>query len=479
MPAARLLRPICKGSTALAVLLTLAIACGAGPARAWWNCGWESRVALQVSNTAGTQTNTLLEVVLGPAQLPGFNWAAPEASIRVIDSDDATLVSHFVEPHPAGLQRLHLWFRLTSLPATGKRVFLYYGNPAASTSSDAAILNVTGVRLLTRRQTLDPSSLASFFSEFDAAASPAGYGCAVLPDHVGRSNANVFGSGVNAHYSILFALNVPPAQAGNWDLRFGADFGFGGGAYARGVVLEEQWNDDLWWAGSFAASAEVLEGSISLTSGRHLIAVYGSEGCCEGASSLQLRPPMGAWTDLRASNFQITAPSCPTAGIATARVADVAGLIIGKTSAAQSDPLNGTTNPKTIPGATVRYTVRVGNSDAAQIVDSNSLVVVDPVPAGTSLRVVDIAGAGSGPVRFIDSSPASGLNYVYSGPASATDDLAFSNDGGVSFTYVPTPDADGVDANVTHLRVSARGRPSCNAAPTPRSFELQFDVRIM
>jgi hypothetical protein len=460
------------------LLLCLGFCTAAESARAWWNCSWESRVALQVGNTGAAQSNALVEVVLGPAQLPGFNWAAPAASVRVLDSDDATLVPHFIEPHPAGLQRLHLWFRVASLPAAGKRVFLYYGNPAATSTSDASILTATGVRFLTRRQSIDPTSLAGFFGEFDSASRPTGYGCAVLPDHVGRSNANVFGSGVNAHYSVLFVLDVPPAQAGTWELRFGADFGFGGGAYARGVVLEEQWNDDLWWAGNFAAAGEVLQGSVMLSAGRHLLAVYGSEGCCEGASTLQLRPPGGAWTDLRASNFAITAPICPLPGVATARVADVAGLVVGKTSAAQSDPFNGTTNPTAIPGARVRYTIRVGNGDAAQIIDSNSIVVVDPVPAGTSLYVNDIAGPGSGPVRFVDSSPASGLSYVYSGLGSATDSLAFSNDGGITFSYTPTPDANGVDTAVTHIRATASGRPSCNATPTVRSFELQFDVRV-
>lgn len=461
-----------------AVLVCLCFGTAGESAWAWWNCSWESRVALQVGNTGAAQSNALVEVVLGPAQLPGFNWAAPTASVRVIDSDDATLVPHFIEPHPTGLQRLHLWFRVPSLPAGGKRVFLYYGNPTATSTADASILTATGIRFLTRRQSIDPTSLASYFSEFDTASSPTGYGCAVLPDHVGRSNANVFGSGVNAHYSLLFVLNVPPAQAGTWELRFGADFGFGGGAYARGVVLEEQWNDDLWWAGNFAASGEVLQGSVTLSAGRHLLAVYGSEGCCEGASTLQLRPPGGAWTDLRATNFSITAPSCPLPGVATARVADVAGLVVGKTSAVQSDPFNGTTNPKAIPGARVRYTIRVGNGDAAQIVDSNSIVVVDPVPAGTALYVGDLAGPGSGPVRFIDSVPASGVSYSFAGLGSATDSLAFSNDGGATFTYTPTPDANGVDTAVTHIRVTASGRPSCNATATVRSFELQFDVRV-
>ena len=45
----------------------------------------------------------------------------------------------------------------------------------------------------------------------------------------------------------------------------------------------------------------------------------------------------------------------------------------------------------------------------------------------------------------------------FSSLANAADDLEFSNNGGASWTYAPTADANGVDATVTHIRVRPKG----------------------
>ena len=56
-------------------------------------------------------------------------------------------------------------------------------------------------------------------------------------------------------------------------------------------------------------------------------------------------------------------------------------LLIAKTSSIVSDPLNGATNPKAIPGATVRYCLLVTNSGSAT---ATGILVSDPLPATTS-----------------------------------------------------------------------------------------------
>jgi uncharacterized repeat protein (TIGR01451 family) len=58
-----------------------------------------------------------------------------------------------------------------------------------------------------------------------------------------------------------------------------------------------------------------------------------------------------------------------------------ADLAVTKTQAVESDPINGTTNPKAIPGATVRYTITVVNSGAE---DATSVVLVDTTPVNTT-----------------------------------------------------------------------------------------------
>lgn len=152
-------------------------------------------------------------------------------------------------------------------------------------------------------------------------------------------------------------------------------------------------------------------------------------------------------------------------------------LTILKSAITYSDPINGTSSPYNIPGAVVLYDVQVTNSGLGTP-DNDSLLVTDPVPADTELFVNDLAGAG--PVVFIDgSSPVnSGLSYTFSSLGSATDDLEFSNDNGVTWTYTPVPDIDGYDANVTNIRINPKGVMRASDGTNNPTFTLRFQVRV-
>ena len=54
-------------------------------------------------------------------------------------------------------------------------------------------------------------------------------------------------------------------------------------------------------------------------------------------------------------------------------------------------------------------------------------------------------------------SPSSALTWTFTALNSITDDVDFSNDDGVTWTYVPVPDANGYDAAVTHDASAAEG----------------------
>ena len=56
-------------------------------------------------------------------------------------------------------------------------------------------------------------------------------------------------------------------------------------------------------------------------------------------------------------------------------------LAIAKTSGIVSDPVNGTTNPKAIPGARMRYCILVTNNGSGT---ATGIAIADPLPAGTS-----------------------------------------------------------------------------------------------
>ena len=58
-----------------------------------------------------------------------------------------------------------------------------------------------------------------------------------------------------------------------------------------------------------------------------------------------------------------------------------ANLTIAKTSSVVSDPVNGTANPKAIPGARMRYCILVTNNGSGTATGIN---LADPLPAGTS-----------------------------------------------------------------------------------------------
>ena len=57
-------------------------------------------------------------------------------------------------------------------------------------------------------------------------------------------------------------------------------------------------------------------------------------------------------------------------------------LTLVKSSSVEEDPFNGTTDPKAIPGARIRYTLVVTNPSATN--DATSVVVVDDIPANTT-----------------------------------------------------------------------------------------------
>lgn len=144
-----------------------------------------------------------------------------------------------------------------------------------------------------------------------------------------------------------------------------------------------------------------------------------------------------------------------------------------KTVAVISDPVNGSTNPKYIPSAEVLYTLRVTNSGTGTV-DNNTLIITDPIPANTELFVGDLGGAGTGPILFVQGSPTSNLTWTFAALNSLTDDVSFSSDGGVTWTYVPTPP---YDPAVNRIRMNPKGTMAGTGGGSPY-FDLKFQVRL-
>lgn len=130
-----------------------------------------------------------------------------------------------------------------------------------------------------------------------------------------------------------------------------------------------------------------------------------------------------------------------------------------------------------LPGNSVRYTISAQSTGNLPI-DPNEITLVDKIPPDLALKVIDIGAAGSGPVNFIQGTPASTLTYTLTSLSDLSDDVDFSNDGGVSFTYTPTANGMGADPTVTNIRISPKGTFLAASSSGTPSFSVKFDAII-
>jgi alpha-tubulin suppressor-like RCC1 family protein len=132
-----------------------------------------------------------------------------------------------------------------------------------------------------------------------------GYGIAALADTTSFSNHASIPGGAKTHVAshLRATVVVPQDQAGTWTFRLGPDYGHGGTLLVdwedgSGVELESYWkvlhpNDgvDLFWGGSWANPSKILQGSIYLAAGTHVIDAYGFEDGSDGSMSLHFMAP--------------------------------------------------------------------------------------------------------------------------------------------------------------------------------------------
>lgn len=120
-----------------------------------------------------------------------------------------------------------------------------------------------------------------------------------------------------------------------------------------------------------------------------------------------------------------------------------ATLAITKSVAVISDPINGVTNPKAIPGATVRYSIAITNSGP---VAATNVVLTDTIPTNTDFLVGSVTDS------------------------TATGTIDYSNG---AFGYAPVGAAGAADPAVVAVRVSIP-----NVAALTGSATVTFDVTI-
>lgn len=154
-----------------------------------------------------------------------------------------------------------------------------------------------------------------------------------------------------------------------------------------------------------------------------------------------------------------------TCTITNTKVASNALLSVSKLATPVSDPVNGASNPKLIPGAVINYSFVVANTGATAV-DSNTVWLIDALPV--QLRV----GTAASPV-FTQGSPSSGLTFT------AGTDIRYSNAAAAptSFaacTYTPTA---AYDAAVKFVCLNPKGAMA-GSTGTPPSFTLSIQAQL-
>ncbi len=152
----------------------------------------------------------------------------------------------------------------------------------------------------------------------------------------------------------------------------------------------------------------------------------------------------------------------------------VPDLLVLKSIRVVSDPVRGTANPLAIPGALAEYRITVSNQGPGAV-DADTVVVDDPIPPDTELFVGDLAGPGSGPVRFVQGSPSSGLTYTFLALGDGGDDLEFESGGA---PYTPNPPPPDYDPAVDRVRVRPQGVMVGGSPGAAPSFTVILQVRV-
>jgi len=140
-------------------------------------------------------------------------------------------------------------------------------------------------------------------------------------------------------------------------------------------------------------------------------------------------------------------------------------LIIEKTSTIISDPINGTTNPKAIPGAIIEYAITVRNAGTRNV-DASSIIITDIMPP-------DMAFAVTSPVTFTNGTTTSGLNTF-----SQSSMVRYSSAAGGVAPYTYTPSGT-FDVNVRGIRIAPTGTmAAAGSAAAQPSFTIRFRAQV-
>ncbi|RKX30216.1 MAG: hypothetical protein DRP71_15395 [Verrucomicrobia bacterium] len=251
----------------------------------------------------------------------------------------------------------------------------------------------------------------------------------------------------------------------------------GGTVYARAVVSDPFGSFDI---SSAALTMTTPSGTAVVTSAPMTEVAADANGPRKIYELAYPSPPAawptptenGSWT-VRVTAEEGTEGLVRHTRMSTLQVGSSPDILLVMSVQSHSDPINGTANPFSLPGAAMTYTVAASNHGGPGLI-SDTIVITDPIPPNTAFCLDDL-GQPWGPVAFMENMPPSGLSLD---PAN---DVTFSMDGGNNFNLTIAdlvPDATGCDPRITHLRVHPKGTiAGVNGAGVP-GFTILFRAQV-
>jgi hypothetical protein len=292
------------------------------------SCDWTFRTSITITQTDFNGLSDYpVDLFLDGSNLHGqYQWSNNGNDLRIYSDDDITPLPFTINSWDAGSKGANVRVSFPNLDMGTRTIYVYYGNQSVNNLSTTVpfLPFVDGkIKFHTRSNNgVNPDSYIEAKSTFNQGNdNNTSYGCSHPNNFTGVTNQNQ-GTGRSRNNFIANArtlFTVLPGEEGNWGIRYGADFGYGGGLYVNQInVLDEKWTTDLWWAANWNSS-DVLTGSVYLSAGEHELEIIGGEPGNDGGLTVQFSRDYSGpaeystatWVPLTSGNIGIRSEACP------------------------------------------------------------------------------------------------------------------------------------------------------------------------
>ncbi len=202
----------------------------------WYDTAWHYRNSVIVSNPVGSLlTDFQVQISLDNS----FDFSNAESDgndVRITDIDGITLLPFWIEKWDEPGQLATIWTKLPEIPIAGTTIYLYYGNPEASTTLPGPI---------------ETPPIGPFTRDVNNPITPIGD----PGNGAGLLGENIVYDEVSGHYWMVFAIyrggsygvglvwSDTPADATSWNWHGNVYTHPSGGSFAPHIIKE----DGLWY----------------------------------------------------------------------------------------------------------------------------------------------------------------------------------------------------------------------------------------